>query len=528
MKKKEIVTLAVIFIIVASILAGALYLGNRHRIGGKDPEPHSHEFGEWSVVSEPTCTAHGKQERICSTCDKVEERDLYPLGHRLGDWVLTDETKYVKSCTVCGKDAHIREIPTVATEDARFHLTEDRKSYKLVAIVSDESDVILIPSEYNGLKVTEIGEEVLANCKTIDTLILPDTITKIGVDAFKASSLKSIFIPESVSEIGDSAFMDCKNLESVILPNSVTSIGTDAFARCESLSEVYIPEGVVSIGNGAFGKCSSLREVRLPESATEIEGYTFSSCTSLERITLPKSLTRIPESIFNNCKSLKNIDIPSGVTLLESGCFAGCVSLLEVVIPDNVQKIERSVFTNCQSLRSVVIPEGIITIEYSTFAYCPSLESITIPSTLRSIATTAFIGTGDKLKTVSISPENTTYSTDGRSIFCKQTSGIKKILLGASNGVIPTDAGINEIGVCAFRGRENLTEIFIPKNIVRISDLAFWECPNVQSITYEGTVAEWNAMKRGFDWFSDSDIDVVHCSDGDTKLIVDRAQSAYD
>lgn len=528
MKKKEIVALAVIFIIVASILAGALYLGNRHRIGGKEPEPHSHEFGEWSVVSEPTCTASGKQERICSTCDKIEERELYPLGHRLGDWVLADETKYVKSCTVCGKDAQIQEIPAVATEGARFLRTEDRKSYKLIAIVSDESDVILIPSEHNGLKVTEIGEEVLANCKTIDTLILPDTITKIGVSSFKASSLRRIFIPESISEIGDGAFADCKNLESVILPNSVTSIGAYAFARCESLTEVYIPEGVVSIGNGVFSKCSSLREVRLPESATEIGGYTFSSCTSLERVTLPKSLTSMPESIFSGCQSLKNIDIPSGVTLLENGCFAGCDSLLDVVIPDKVKKIEGGVFSRCQSLRSVVIPEGIITIEYFTFAYCPSLESITIPSTLRSVAPTAFNGTGDNLKTVSISPENTTYSTDGRSIFSKQTSGIKKLMLGASDGVIPTDAGINAIGACAFQGRENLTEIFIPKIIVNIEGSAFEACPNVKSITYEGTVAEWNAMKRGFNWFSGSDIDVVHCSDGDTKLIVDRAPSAVD
>ena len=38
-----------------------------------------------------------------------------------------------------------------------------------------------------------------------------------------------IFIPNSVSSIGDSAFYNCRSLEEIVIPNSVVSIGDDAF-----------------------------------------------------------------------------------------------------------------------------------------------------------------------------------------------------------------------------------------------------------------------------------------------------------
>ena len=102
----------------------------------------------------------------------------------------------------------------------------------------------------------------------------------------------------------------------------------------------------------------------------------------------------------------------------------------------------------------------------------------------------------------------------------------KKVLLGAADGSIPKD--VTEIYACAFYGRTALTEIYIPKNIVKIEGSAFEHCQSVTSITYEGTVAEWKEVELGMDWFVGSDIDVVHCSDGDTELVVERSPSMFD
>jgi hypothetical protein len=73
-----------------------------------------------------------------------------------------------------------------------------------------------------------------------------------------------------------------------------------------------------------------------------------------------------------------------------------------------------------------------------------------------------------------------------------------------------------------------LTSITIPNNVTLIDDSAFTGCNNLTSITFQGTVAEWKKVELGMDWFVGSDIDVVHCSDGDTELVVERSPSMFD
>ena len=63
-----------------------------------------------------------------------------------------------------------------------------------------------------------------------------------------------------MSEIGLYAFNGCSGLESIMIPNSVTKIGSFAFAGCNGLTSVEIPNSVMEIGKGAFDGCN------LPES----------------------------------------------------------------------------------------------------------------------------------------------------------------------------------------------------------------------------------------------------------------------
>ena len=96
---------------------------------------------------------------------------------------------------------------------------------------------------------------------------LPNCITTIGHtnffdNVFKTfPNLKTIVIPESVTTIGNSAFVSCSKLTSITIPESVTSIGSMAFYNCTSLTSVTISEGVTSIGGYAFTGCSSLKTI---------------------------------------------------------------------------------------------------------------------------------------------------------------------------------------------------------------------------------------------------------------------------
>ena len=100
-------------------------------------------------------------------------------------------------------------------------------------------------------------------------------VTSIDDNAFSASNIVSITIPNSVTSIGGSAFRKCLKLTSITIPNSVTSIEESAFSDCFKLTSITIPNSVTSIGRYAFSN-SSLNEINcLATTAPSINNLTF-------------------------------------------------------------------------------------------------------------------------------------------------------------------------------------------------------------------------------------------------------------
>ena len=120
------------------------------------------------------------------------------------------------------------------------------------------------------------------------------------------SSIKSVRIDSSVTNIGAYAFMWCYGLTSITIPNSVTSIGVDAFLKCYYLRSVIIGNGVTTIGNEAFYECG-LTSVIIGNSVTSIGKSAFGGCSSLRSVVLPNSVTSIGSSAFSMCIGLTSI-----------------------------------------------------------------------------------------------------------------------------------------------------------------------------------------------------------------------------
>lgn len=98
----------------------------------------------------------------------------------------------------------------------------------------------VIPSEIEGMPVTEIGEGAFSSCEGIISVMIPNSVTNIGSSAFSyCTNLKSITIPNSITSIDDYSFYGCTSLTSIVIPDSVTSINSYAFDYCESLIDVY-------------------------------------------------------------------------------------------------------------------------------------------------------------------------------------------------------------------------------------------------------------------------------------------------
>ena len=103
-----------------------------------------------------------------------------------------------------------------------------------------------------------------------------------------------------------------KSQRSIELPDSVTEIGESAFGDCSSLTSIELPDSVTEIGYSAFYGCNSLTSIKLPNSVTKIDKWAFEDCNSLTSIELPDSVTEIGESAFDRCYSLENIIIKDG------------------------------------------------------------------------------------------------------------------------------------------------------------------------------------------------------------------------
>ena len=158
------------------------------------------------------------------------------------------------------------------------------------------------------LQYTVIGDSVtITGCDTSATgeLVIPANIegkpvTKIGFEAFKESSLTSISIPSSVTDISERAFYKSTSLTSISIPEGVTTIKKDTFFECTSLTSITIPNNVTIIGDWAFYRCTSLTSVTIPDSVISIGDGAFFNCLGITSIIFSGNAPEIGNDVFTN------------------------------------------------------------------------------------------------------------------------------------------------------------------------------------------------------------------------------------
>jgi hypothetical protein len=214
----------------------------------------------------------------------------------------------------------------------------------------------------------------------LERVTLPSTLRVIEKEAFYGTALKSIVIPEGVTEIGTEAFCYCYELASIRLPSTLPIIGNKVFS-CDSsfpnkvLRSIEIPEGVTEIGRETFENCIALALVTLPQSLKKIGNAAFSR-TAIESITLPPKLTKIEANTFINCKNLPSIVIPEGVTDIGGAAFGGCTRLSSVTLPSTIKSIGKEAFAGCPNLTAITIPAAVVKIKFNknSFVDCEKIS----------------------------------------------------------------------------------------------------------------------------------------------------------
>ena len=213
--------------------------------------------------------------------------------------------------------------------------------------------------------VTDISWQVFDNCKNLAAINVDTannyfmseegvlyTKNQYSLVAYPAGKTDTLFeVPTEVSAINFYAFHGNSYLKHVIIPAGGISIIIDGtFKDCSSLQTIEVPEGVTYIGDYAFQNCSSLQSVELPSTITNISSYCFDNCSSLQSIVIPEGVTSIAYGVFQKCSSLQTVELPSSVTSVHSNAFAYCTNLEEINIPASVEQMDWDVFYDSRNV----------------------------------------------------------------------------------------------------------------------------------------------------------------------------------
>ena len=257
--------------------------------------------------------------------------------------------------------------------------------------------------------VTSIGSYAFANTPICGSLIIPNSVTEIKEGAFEnCRNLNSLKLPSNLKRIESLVFKSCGFSGSLTIPNSVTEIGHHTFYGCNNFTkELILSENLGKIGSYAFAGCSGFSKgnLTIPNSVTVIGIGAFSDCSSFNgKLTLPENLTKIGKEVFKNCKCLSgDLTIPNSVTEIGEGAFYDCKGFNgKLSLPCNLSKIGNNAFYGCENLSgSLTIPETVKEIGILAFCNCTGFTGdFVLPSALESIGINAFGYTQEKNKLV--------------------------------------------------------------------------------------------------------------------------------
>lgn len=476
------------------------------------------------TILNPDCKIYDSPDTINTSYDDVDEEDGTDWQHYYYNGIIVGHENSTAQA-YAEKYGYTFEPLGKESTDGTYENLIYRKYDDHIAIVGCEfsAEQVEIPTEIDGLPVTEIGLLAFAWCSELTDIIIPESIIEIGGNAFYGcSSLKEIKIPDGVTKIEDYTFANCESLIGINIPDGVTSIGEYAFYGCSSLTNMAIPESVKSIGENVFSNCDSLTVITIHNPDCEIAdeaitimggwgddfysydysgvirgygnstaqayaekyGYTFEPLTeaftegTYELLTYQKYADHV---VITGCdRSAKGaLIVPSEidelpVTEIGDEAFSYCKNLTGIHLPDSVIIIGDSAFYHCEKLTEIIIPDSVTKIGKEAFLFCEKLEKINIPDGVTSIEYGTFRWCGS-LTEITL-PDGVTEIGDSAFSSC---TNLAKITVPDS---------VQKIGSHAFIQCESLTEIHIPDGIDTIEALTFGYCSSLTEITIPDSV----------------------------------------
>ena len=180
-----------------------------------------------------------------------------------------------------------------------------------------------------GDHITEIRRSTFADCSNLKAIQFGKGLKSIGENAFKYSGLESLRLPDGLESIGDYAFTSCESMKTLFVPASVTQWGTNVFTSCNALEELTLEDGLTTLGYSAFNHLESLKTVTIPGSIKTVPKNAF-YFSNVETVILEEGVEVIDEYAFGYCKQLKEIHLPNSLTTVKDNVFRDCENVTDV------------------------------------------------------------------------------------------------------------------------------------------------------------------------------------------------------
>ena len=400
--------------------------------------------------------------------------------------------------------------PPVSTKGLRY--VEENGSITVTGVENTNITSVVIPATIGGLPVTKIAACAFKNIN-LQSVYISDTVTNIGEEAFSCrKSLSYIRLGASVERIGARAFDGMLHTATVIMYDSVKEIGADAFGT--STDNFYT-------GVGRFyGDINAYAEIRLGnensapfkdavlylgdseeplehfvlDTAVSVSPYAFSGLHQIREVTLGKSVRSVGTYAFETNALLMNgapIRLNYGGTLeefcgIEVGeLYMGTAYDLYIdgaavtkidfnLLPVDKNQLLENRFAYCCTLREIILPDGLLAVNDGAFKDCIQLSTVHIPDSVIAIGNNAFSQT--EITEIAL-PQGVESVGDYAFSGCKK---LARITLGDS---------LLRLGEWVFDSCDALVQIVVPASVEEIGDRAFSYCNALQKVTLMGAVA---------------------------------------
>lgn len=279
--------------------------------------------------------------RAFDSCSKVKEWKLPKSLKRIGPRAF--QSTGMEEFNIPENVESIASTFISSSNLSRINVDSNNKYFTSVdGILFDKDSTRLIkyPENRDGNSyevpntVNTIDTNAFISCKNLQTIVIADSVEKIGDSAFYGSKLKTINLGGGITNINNKPFYGALNLTNinVITENDkyesengvLFNKGKTILIKCPPAiinGEVYeIPNTVVEIGPQSFYR-SQIKNVIIPSSVKKIGSESFFQCYNLEELNLSEGLERIEWRALQQCNKIKTIVVPSSVTYIDKECF---------------------------------------------------------------------------------------------------------------------------------------------------------------------------------------------------------------